>query len=108
MATRKHPSADCGKVSSKTIRLRPQNHLTEFERKYAKRLREEGIDFDEIASRLKRDVHDVEKSLATLRTKRVAPSRYTANISEAAHQKLEAMKMPDEAVWETMNRLLGV
>lgn len=108
MATSKHPSADCGKISSKTVRLRPKICLTEYERKLAKRLREDGSNFDEIASRLKRDVNDVEKCLSTIRTKRVAPSRYTANISEAAHQKLESMKMPNEAVWETVNRLLGI
>ena len=108
MVTRKHPSVDCGKISSETVRLRPEIRLTDYERKQAKRLREDGNNFDEIASRLKRDVNDVEKSLSTIRTKRFAPSRYTANISEAAHQKLESIKLPDEPIWQTMNRILGV
>jgi len=108
MTIRSCPAADSGRISAETVKLRPPVSLTPYEKKVAKSLRASGQDFDEIAKRLKRNVVDVEISLSTIRTKRTDPSRFTANISEAAHLKIEEMKASGEATWETINRLLGI
>lgn len=108
MSIRSCPAADSGRISPETVKLRPLVSLTPYEKRVAKSLRASGEDFEKIADRLKRDVVDVEISLSTIRTKRTDPSRFTANISEAAHVEIEKMKIPGEATWETVNRLLGI
>lgn len=102
------PEAQSGMISPETVKKRPKVRLTPHEKATAKSLRDNGKNFSEIAHLLNRNLVDVEIALSTIRTKRVDPPRYTANISQAAHVKIREMSFPNEAVWQTVNRLFGL
>ena len=102
------PDENSGKISPETIHKRPLVKLTVHEKALAKSLRTSGKNFDEIAECLKRDVIDVEIALSTIRTRRKSPSRYTENVSEAAHFRIRELMLPNEAVWETVNCILDI
>jgi hypothetical protein len=95
-------------MSPYTDLLRGPMPLNAAQRKEARRLREAGLDWPEIAAAIERSVEDVQHSLATIRTRHREPSRGTINASPMAHAYLKGRQLPGEAMWETVNRLLNL
>lgn len=91
-----------------TSLLRGPMPLTAAERKIAKRLRLTGMGWPMIASAIGRSEDDVRHGLATIRTRHTIPARGTLNVSTEAKAQIESLQLPKEAVWETVNRLLGI
>ena len=110
MALRKVVPANAGETSKRTLALRAPLPLNKKQRTYARRLRQQGHDFAEIAKRLVEGFteEDVQLSLANMRSKRGNPPRYSLNVSEAVKEKVMAARRPGEAVWRTANRLFGI
>ena len=105
----KIPGPHAGDMNPLTGILRGPMPLTADQRKRAKSLRfNQKWDWPDIAADLKRSQQDIQHSLANARTPRTNPARGTANISLAALDKIKAQQLPDEAMWETVNRLMGV
>lgn len=50
----------------------------------------------------------VSQAAATLRTSRSDPPRATLNVSLAARDYFKARQFPSEAMWQTVNRELGI
>ena len=82
--------------------------LTADQRRRAKAMRLKDFDFAVIAALLSRTEADVRHGLATVRTPRDDPPRVTLNISPAAKQRLDTLRHPGEAMWETINRVVGI
>ena len=83
--------------------------LTADERKRARFLRVDlNWDWPAIAADVGRSESDIRHSLATVRTRTAAPKRGTVNVSPALLDHLRSLQLPDEAMWETMNRLFGI
>jgi hypothetical protein len=47
-------------------------------------------------------------SLANIRTQRRDPPRVSLNVSVAAAEWFKEFQLPKEAMWRTVNRLLGI
>ena len=82
--------------------------LTADQRRRAKSMRLKNIEFAAIAAILSRSEADVRHSLATVRTRREDPPRLTINVSPAAKDRFDKLRHPGEAMWETVNRVVGI
>jgi hypothetical protein len=51
---------------------------------------------------------EIQHALATLRTPSADPKRGTLNVSPAARARVEELKLPGEAIWQTVNRILDI
>lgn len=51
---------------------------------------------------------DVRHALANARNALEERKRGTVNVSPAAIERLRALRLPDKAMWQTVNRLLGL
>lgn len=99
---------NAGEMNRQTERLRAPIKLTDEQRQQAKEWRKVGLDFWEIAEEMKLDENDIKHAVANIRMKRINPPRRSLNVSIAAAELVDRMKWPDEAVWQTVNRLLGI
>lgn len=109
MAVQKEPGKDAGQISVQTIKLRGPMPLTAAQRRRARFLRfEVGWDWPDIAADVGRSQQEVRHSLANARTLSPDPKRATVNVGPAAIERLRVLQRPGEAMWETMNRLLGI
>lgn len=108
MSHRKTVPANAGTISRTTVALRQPLALTPEERLHAKRLRKTGLEIWQVARKMGLIEEDVALALANIRTKRPNPPRISLNVSVAAAEKVKAMQLPGEAIWQTVNRLLGI
>jgi hypothetical protein len=88
--------------------LRAPLALTKDQRMQAKRWRKTGLEIWEVAEEMGLPEDAVALALANIRTKRSAPPRISLNVSVAAADKIKAMQLPGEAIWRTVNRVLGI
>jgi hypothetical protein len=105
----KTPGPNAGQMSAYTATLRGPLPLTPYERRRARYLRVyRGWDWPDIAREIGRTEEDIKHSLATLRTLRRDPARWTANLTIAARDRIRMLQYPGETIWQTVNRLVGV
>lgn len=105
----KRPTKDAGLISPRTIIARGPMPLTAEQRRWAKFLRFEAHwDFPDVAIAVGRSEADVRHALANARTRRKTEPRVTVNVSPAAGAVFRAAALPDEPMWETVNRVLGI
>lgn len=100
--------ANAGEMNRLTGRLRAPVPLPPDQRMQAKRLRQLGLDFWEIAGELRVPETAVILALANIRTKRARQPRVSLNVSVAAAEKVKQAQRPGEPIWRTVNRLLGI
>jgi hypothetical protein len=108
MTSRSEVGPRAGVTSDITLALRDRPSLTTPQRTKARKLRRAGASMQQIADLLDVPLLSVSHALANLRTPRANPPRATLNVSLAALDHVRARQLPGEAIWETMNRLLGV
>lgn len=101
------PGPHAGDMSPLTEALRPSIPLAPTECEKARRLRRAGKEIPEIAARLAAPEADVRQALATMRTRRPFATRGSLNVTVAAHEFVASEAEDGEALWETMDRLLG-
>jgi hypothetical protein len=99
---------DAGEISPATLRLRAPLFLSYEQRNAAKMWRQVGLEIWEIAEEMGVSETDVALALANIRTHRPQHPRRTLNVSVAAWAKFNAMRLPGEAMWQTVNRVLGL
>lgn len=105
----KYPGKDAGQTSPRTIELRGPMPLTADQRRRARFLRfDMGMDYPDIAAAIGRSEPDVRHALANARTALQDPKRGTVNVSPAAIERLRLLQLPDEPMWQTVNRVLGI
>jgi hypothetical protein len=97
-----------GEISTITVALRAPLGLTPEQRLQAKRWRKTGLEIWEVAEEMELPEEEVALALANIRTKRKNPPRISLNVSVAAAEKVKAMQLNGEAIWQTVNRLLGI
>jgi hypothetical protein len=97
-----------GEISTITVALRAPLALTPEQRMQAKRWRKTGLEIWEVAEEMGLPEEEVALALANIRTKRPNPPRISLNVSVAAAEKVKAMQRTGEALWQTVNRLLGI
>lgn len=103
------PGPNAGSMNDRTRAIRAPLSLTEEERDYARfRLVELEWTHLAIAEAMGRPVEDIKLALANIRTRRKKRSRETLNISPAAAARFRAAQQTGEAMWETVNRVLGI
>ncbi len=109
MSLPRTPGAYAGQISPQTIILRGPLPLNEEQRRWARFLRfDVGLDWPDIAAAIGRSEQDVRHALANARTRRGAPRRGTLNVSLAAIERFRSLQLPNEAMWQTVNRVMGV
>lgn len=101
------PGPHAGDISPRTAMLRPRIALSEEQCIDARRLRRKGISISDVATKLDADVEHVRLALAAMRTRRQAPTRATLNVTLTAQNIVRAEQYEGEAVWQTVDRLLG-
>ena len=105
----KRPGKNAGDVSARTLDRRGPMPLTAEQRRRARFLRfDVHWDWPLIVLDLGRSERDIRHSLASCRTPRTNPKRGTINVGLAALAELRARQLKGEAMWETVNRLLGL
>lgn len=103
------PGKNAGQISLRTIELRGPLPLTADQRRRARFLRfVVGKGWAEIAAALGRSEQDIRHALANARTRRKEPGRGTVNVSPATIEHLRSLQQPDEPMWQTVDRLLGL
>lgn len=104
------PGRRAGDINPETVHHRGPMPLTKPQRERARFLRFElDLDWSEISADLGRSEQDIRHSLANARTVPSHPrKRVTENVSLAAHERLRALQLPGEAMWKTINRVLGI
>lgn len=104
------PAPNCGEVSPLTEALRPFIGLPKEMADQARRLkrRYHALTTTEIAARLGGvSEQAVRQALATMRTRASGPTRRTLNVGVLEYEFVEAHRLPDEPLWQTVNRLLN-
>lgn len=109
-SSQKRPGRAAGKINPKTVHSRGSSPLTKPQRDRARFLRFDlHWDWPEISANLGRSERDIRHSLANARTVPSQPrKRVTENVSVAAHERLRTLQLPNEAMWQTVNRILGI
>jgi hypothetical protein len=93
-------------MSPATEALRPPIQLTPQECEAARRMRRSGREIPEIAAKLAAPDLAVRQALATIRTRKPAPTRRTLNVTVAAQEFIAGEAARGEPCWETVDRLL--
>lgn len=97
-----------GTTNPKTLILRDQPSLTRSQIAKARRLRRRNIPLEDIAKIIGVSLLQVAHACAGMRTPRDDPPRGTLNVSRAVHALVHAARLPNEAIWQTMNRLMRI
>lgn len=107
--SQKQPGKNAGQISVRTTVLRGPIPLTADQRRWARFLRfEVGLDWPDVVTATGRTERDIRHSLANARTPHVKPKRVAINVGPTAGDRLRAMQLPGEAMWQTVNRLLNI
>jgi len=103
------PGPQAGAINPRTLTIRPRHSLNDEERTIARYfLVECGWDFVRIAAWLRKPEIDVRLALMTVRLRHPEPKRKALNVSLGAHAHVASARLPGEATWQTINRLLGL
>jgi hypothetical protein len=105
----KTPGPRAGEINPGTLAARAPIALSDEQRRHARFLRfEKKWDWVVLADAFGCSVQEIQHALATIRTPSTSPKRATLNVSLAAYARIQELRQPGEAVWETVNRVLGI
>ena len=102
----KPPGTGSGDMSRITQALRPSIALSEQESRKARTLRRQGESPQAIAGKLGVALEEIEKALVQMRNPRPETTRGTLNVTLAAHRFVQAERLGEEPMWQTMDRLV--
>lgn len=102
------PSPRAGDINPVTKLIRPHHGVTDEQRQTARyMLVSRGMTFEEIAAALDLFEWQIREALSTVRLPKKSRSRASLNVSLEAAEFVQRQRLPGEAVWETMNRLIS-
>ena len=101
------PGFHAGDMSRRTVALRPGLGLTDLQVENIRRLRRKRQDAPEIAAALEIDLDKVERALLAMRTPKPDRRRRSLNCTLEAAAFVDRERRPGEAVWKTVDRLVG-
>ncbi|MBX3454722.1 hypothetical protein [Ferrovibrio sp.] len=93
-------------ASERTKKLRPRLSLSDRQVAKARKMRRAGLTNNQIAREFGVAEEEIKVLLAAMRTRIDQHKRYTLNIGVEACDFIKWERLPSEAIWETMDRLL--
>jgi hypothetical protein len=80
--------------------------MTEEQEKLARQMCRDGMALSDIATHFSVTEAQAAVATATVRTRTTAPKRSSLNVSLTVGQYIRGQALPDESVWQTMERLV--